>query len=204
VERLSGGERRRLSLVSLIARGGNLLVLDEPTNHLDTESCEALETALEAYEGTVIIISHDRALLDAVCTHTLSLEHGRGVLRPGGYNDLIAAREAEGVRAPQAALVAPREPRRERDPRPAKRPAPARDGHRRAPQRLLREVGRLEGEIARVEGGIAAVERRLADPATLDDHRALAEAGEEHRALQEELAGLLRRWEEASEAVQTA
>ncbi|HMM48926.1 MAG TPA: ABC-F family ATP-binding cassette domain-containing protein [Miltoncostaeaceae bacterium] len=210
VERLSGGERRRLSLVSLIARGGNLLVLDEPTNHLDTESCEALETALDAYDGTVLIISHDRALLDAVCTHTLALEDGHGVLRPGGYADLIGAREAEGVSGPAAQLstatgsvsravtgASPgaRGARRadgaaregeaaERGRRPARRP----------PQRLQREV----------EERIAAVERTLADPATLADHRVLAEEAERHRVLQEELAWLMLRWEEASEALQTA
>ena len=83
VERLSGGERRRLSLVALIARGGNLLVLDEPTNHLDTESREALEDALEAFDGTVVLVSHDRALIDAIATHTLAIEDGAVVMRIG-------------------------------------------------------------------------------------------------------------------------
>ena len=102
VERLSGGERRRLELVALIARGGNLLVLDEPTNHLDTESREALETALGAFDGTVVIVSHDRALIDAVATHTLSIEDGRAVLRAGGYADLLRARdEAQAPPAPR-------------------------------------------------------------------------------------------------------
>jgi ATPase subunit of ABC transporter with duplicated ATPase domains len=203
VERLSGGERRRLSLVALIARGGNLLVLDEPTNHLDTESCEALEAALDAYDGTVLIISHDRALLDAVCTHTLALENGRGVLRPGGYGDLIAAREAEGVDGPAAQLAAPA-PRQARKPAPEVQEQGATGSKRKPPQRLQREVDRIEGEITAVEERIAEVEGLLADPATLADRDALAEHGERHRALQEELAWLMHRWEEASEALQTA
>jgi len=195
VERLSGGERRRLSLVALIARGGNLLVLDEPTNHLDTESREALELALDAYDGTVLIISHDRALLDAVATHTLALEGGAAVLRPGGYGDLVAAREADRALAPAPALTT----------KPAKKhvdaPAPRRAGPRKPSQKVQREVQKLEAQIATTEERIAAVEAQLVDPATLADRDALAQRGEEHRTLQEELAWLMHRWEEAAEAV---
>jgi ATP-binding cassette, subfamily F, member 3 len=191
VERLSGGERRRLELVALIARGGNLLVLDEPTNHLDTESREALETALGAFDGTVVMVSHDRALIDAVATHTLSIEAGRAVLRAGGYADLRRAREAA-----------------EASPSPAPGPAPARRPRRRrrlseaAPQPRrspAREVSRLEGEIARVEAGISEIEASLADPSVLADREAVAARGEEHRTLQEELAWLMREWERAAE-----
>lgn len=207
VERLSGGERRRLSLVSLIARGGNLLVLDEPTNHLDTESREALEAALDAYDGTVLLISHDRALIDAVATHTLGLEGGRGVLRPGGYADLVAAREAERIEAPSAALAAPK----------AKaatgaiqggsgrgKGAPVAVATRPRPSgKLRREVADLEQRIGSTEERIAAVEQMMADPAILSDHEVLATHGAEHQKLQEELAWLMHRWEEAAEAAST-
>ena len=191
MDRLSGGERRRLELVALIARGGNLLVLDEPTNHLDTESREALETALGAFDGTVVMVSHDRALIDAVATHTLSIEDGRAVLRAGGYADLLRARDeaqaAAGARAHAGPARRPRRRRRLSEPAPERR-APA------------REVQRLEGEIARVEAGIAEVEAALADPAVLADREAVAARGEEHRLLQEELAWLMREWERAAEA----
>ena len=195
VERLSGGERRRLSLVALIARGGNLLVLDEPTNHLDTESREALEDALEAFDGTVVMVSHDRALIDVVATHTLSLEEGTAVMRNGGWSDLLRLR-AEADAAP-----APTPPPARSEPRARRRPSEARPA---APERKpaggRREVRRLEGEIARVEGAIAEVEAVLADPATLADRDLVATRGEEHRGLQEELAWLLREWERAAEA----
>ena len=164
MERLSGGERRRLELVALIARGGNLLVLDEPTNHLDTESREALETALGAFDGTVVIVSHDRALIDAVATHTLSIEDGRAVLRAGGYADLVRAREA--AQAPPAPAPAPAPARRRRGRRRLSEGGP----ERRSP---AGEVRRLEGEIARVEAGIAEVEAALVDPAVLDDREAV-------------------------------
>ncbi len=193
VERLSGGERRRLELVALIARGGNFLVLDEPTNHLDTESREALETALGAFDGTVVLVSHDRALIDAVATHTLSIEDGRSVLRAGGYADLVRAREA--AQAPPAPAPDPAPTRRPRRRRRLSEPAAE---PRRSP---AREVRRLEGEIARVEAGIAEVEAALADPAVLADREAVATRGEEHRTLQQELAWLMREWERAAEAV---
>jgi ATP-binding cassette subfamily F protein 3 len=174
-------------MVALIARGGNLLVLDEPTNHLDTESREALESALEAFDGTVMLVSHDRALIDAVATHTLAIEDGRAVLRAGGYGDLVRAREeAEVIPTPEPTPRRPRKRRRMSDAAPSRSP----NG----------EVRRLEGEIARVEAGIAEVEAALADPDVLADREAVAARGEEHRALQEELAWLMREWERAAEA----
>ena len=83
VTALSGGERRRLALALVVASGANFLVLDEPTNHLDVESREALEAALEAFPGTVLLVSHDRALLDAFADRTLAIEHGRLASYPG-------------------------------------------------------------------------------------------------------------------------
>ena len=95
---LSGGERRRLSLARLVASGANTLVLDEPTNHLDIESREALEEALDAFDGTILFVSHDRALIDAVADETLSVERHRLVQRPGDYNDYLAATAAQPPR----------------------------------------------------------------------------------------------------------
>ena len=102
---LSGGERRRLQLALLVARGSNLLVLDEPTNHLDAESREALEDALDAYTGTIVLVSHDRALIDAVATRTLAIEGTSLIARDGGWADLVQAR-AE-ARADEARAAAP-------------------------------------------------------------------------------------------------
>ena len=74
---LTGGERRRLSLAVLVQSGANVLILDEPTNHLDLESREALESALQAFPGALLLVSHDRALLDAVGTRTVAVEDRR-------------------------------------------------------------------------------------------------------------------------------
>src|SRR6266850_1906887 len=96
---LSGGERRRLALAVTVASGANLLVLDEPTNHLDLESREALEAALDAFPGTMLLVSHDRALLDAVAERTLAIEDGELHSYDGGWADYTRRREERAVRA---------------------------------------------------------------------------------------------------------
>ncbi len=90
---LSGGERRRLALAVVVASGANFLVLDEPTNHLDLEIREALEAALENFPATVLLVSHDRALLDAVAERTLAIEDGTIRSYDGGWADYVRARD---------------------------------------------------------------------------------------------------------------
>jgi ATP-binding cassette subfamily F protein 3 len=93
LEGLSGGERRRLSLAILVHCGANVLILDEPTNHLDIESREALEDALQAFTGAVLLVSHDRALLDAVGTRTVSVEQRSLHSYVGGWPEYVRVRE---------------------------------------------------------------------------------------------------------------
>jgi ATP-binding cassette, subfamily F, member 3 len=90
---LSGGERRRLSLAILVHSGANVLILDEPTNHLDIESREALEDALRAFQGAVLLVSHDRALLDAVGTRTVAIEQRSLRSYLGGWPEYVRVRE---------------------------------------------------------------------------------------------------------------
>ena len=93
VEGLSGGERRRLSLAILVHSGANVLILDEPTNHLDLESREALEAALQGFQGAVLLISHDRALLDAVGSRTIAVEDRALRSYVGGWPEYLRVRE---------------------------------------------------------------------------------------------------------------
>jgi ATP-binding cassette subfamily F protein 3 len=173
VTALSGGERRRLSLAIVVASGANLLVLDEPTNHLDLESREALEAALEAFPGTVLLVTHDRALLDAVSGRLLAIEQGRLVSYPGGWAD-YRRDEPPGARA-EAPIV---KPPREQPGRKAREAAPA-------PPAL--EL--IEREISRTEARIAELELQLAeDWANVD----LVAAHGTARAALDELLG---RWE---------
>ena len=93
LEGLSGGERRRLSLAILVASGANVLILDEPTNHLDIESREALEDALQSFEGSLLLVSHDRALLEAVGTRTVAVDDLKLRSYEGGWQEYLRVRE---------------------------------------------------------------------------------------------------------------
>ncbi|RDI75654.1 ATPase component of ABC transporter with duplicated ATPase domain [Gaiella occulta] len=169
---LSGGERRRLSLAVVVASGANLLVLDEPTNHLDLESREALEAALEAFPGAILLVSHDRALLDAVAERTVAIENGTLRSYDGGWADLVRARE-EAVVPP--ALVA-RKPKEPKASKPAARKGPS-------------ELEQVERRITTLEQHVAVLEQKLAQDWT--DMDLLAE----YRTTRDELQKLLGRWE---------
>src|SRR5947208_10304074 len=134
VAALSGGERRRLALAVVVASGANFLVLDEPTNHLDLESREALEAALEAFPGTVLLVSHDRALLDAVATRLLAIEQRGLHSYDGGWADYVREREARSA-PPPAAEPKPAKPPKQRA---ARKPTPS-------------ELERIEAQIAERE-----------------------------------------------------
>ncbi|MFI5025849.1 MAG: ribosomal protection-like ABC-F family protein, partial [Solirubrobacterales bacterium] len=108
---ISGGEQRRLSLAILVASGANVLILDEPTNHLDIESREALEDALLAFEGAVILVSHDRALLEAVGTRTIACEGGRLASHPHGWAEYQRRRDGAAEAAAAESAAAKREAR---------------------------------------------------------------------------------------------
>jgi ATP-binding cassette, subfamily F, member 3 len=106
LEGLSGGERRRLSLAILVHSGANVLILDEPTNHLDIESREALEDALRAFTGAVLLVSHDRALLDAVGTRTVSVEQHALHSYVGGWPEYVRVREERRANGGELAVSA--------------------------------------------------------------------------------------------------
>src|SRR5204863_1068770 len=108
---------RRLALAVVVASGANFLILDEPTNHLDLESREALEAALEAFPGTVLLVSHDRALLDAVAERTLAIESRQLRSYDGGWADYVRVREER--RAAEDAA----EPNTRKEPKAKPRPA---------------------------------------------------------------------------------
>ena len=175
VAALSGGERGRLALALVVASGANLLLLDEPTNHLDLESREALEAALDAFPGTILLVSHDRALLDAIAERTLAIEDGTIRSYEGGWAEYIARRDARvEVVEPE-----PAKPKKAK-PRPAKPAGPS-------------ELELLEAEIAGREAELAALEGRLADDwANVDVVSA-------HRRARDELQTLLSRWEQLFE-----
>ncbi|MCA9736135.1 MAG: ATP-binding cassette domain-containing protein, partial [Gemmatimonadetes bacterium] len=154
VSSLSGGERNRLLLARLFTRPANVLVLDEPTNDLDAETLELLESLLLEWDGTVLLVSHDRSFLDALCTSTLVFE-GAGVVREhaGGYSDWKRVAER------RAAAETSRTPTRKT---PAERPRTT--GARKLAYREQRELEELPARIETLERERADVHAALADP----------------------------------------
>jgi ATP-binding cassette subfamily F protein uup len=211
VKSLSGGERNRLLLARLFARPTNLLVLDEPTNDLDIETLELLEELLADYAGTVLLVSHDRAFLDAVVTQSIAFEgDGRWLEYAGGHADVMAARarqaaaeeaSAQTTRSTATAKVAPSgSPRAGEDPPSTSiQPDPRttlRGSRNRLSYKEQRELEALPGRIDALETEQAALATRLADPQTYreagTDARAIAAR---HGAIEVELAECLERWE---------
>jgi ATP-binding cassette, subfamily F, member 3 len=185
---LSGGERRRLALARTVVSGANFLILDEPTNHLDIESREALEDALAEFPGTILLVSHDRALIEALATRTIAIEDGRLRLRDGAFGEY--ARDHEPAVAKTAAPAAKPPVKVKAKPKAAAAPAtPA------PPRRSVREAARIEKQIEGLEEELGAISARLSQPDAYEDRSALAEDGLRHQALQEELAYLYREWE---------
>jgi ATP-binding cassette subfamily F protein 3 len=177
---LSGGERRRLALAVTVASGANFLVLDEPTNHLDLESREALEAALDAFPGTILLVSHDRALLDAVAERTLAIEDGELHAYDGGWAEMLRRREELAACASPPTPPAQPKPAKPKQPRPAPRSRPS-------------ELDRIEAEIATREAEVTELEAKLAENWTDVDVLAA------HKRTRDALAALLERWEKLFE-----
>ena len=187
---ISGGEQRRLSLAILVASGANVLVLDEPTNHLDIESREALEDALTEFEGAVVLISHDRALLEAVGSRTLVCEGGELQSHPTGWAEYQRRRDEREATASAA----------------AKPPPSANGGGRysatKPAQKAARKAARLEQRIERAEAELRAVEEELADPAAWSGPGRTERANERHTTAKRAVEELYREWEEAQAAAE--
>ena len=192
VRSLSGGEKARLLLAKLMAKPSNLLILDEPTNDLDVETLDLLQDILGEYDGTVLLVSHDRDFIDRVATATVALEGGgRATVYPGGWSDYAAQRPAAAAQAGPAAKPAPA--------RAEQRPAspPKVDGlsftERKRLEALPAIIDRLETEIARLGELLSdadlftrePIKFRKATEAMAERQLALAAAEEEWLALEE-------------------
>jgi ATP-binding cassette subfamily F protein 3 len=195
MEGLSGGERRRLSLAVLVESGANVLILDEPTNHLDIDAREALEDALRAFDGAVLLVSHDRALLDAVGTRTFAIEDGTLRSYLGGWAEYSRVREerreAEAVAKRAGSRGGPAKPRagKSKSNGRAKPTGPSKNAIRRAAE--------LEREVEKAEAALRAIEDELADPSAwaspTSSERATARHADAKRAVEEAYT----RWEDA-------
>jgi ATP-binding cassette subfamily F protein uup len=159
VRALSGGERARLLLAKLFAQDCNLLVMDEPTNDLDIETLDLLQDLLGEFDGTVLLVSHDRDFIDRIATTTLVLEgRGRATVYAGGWSEMLAQRGSAPFGGPVAAAAAPR---RSEVPAPAVALVPRKTGLSGAQKRRLEA---LPAEIDRLGAEIGKLEALLADP----------------------------------------
>ena len=194
ISALSGGERNRLLLARLFARPANLLVMDEPTNDLDLETLEILEDLLLDYDGTLLLVSHDRAFLNNIVTSTLALDgSGQVIETVGGYDDWQRQNEAL-----IAAKTDPKPRKSAVETPPATEPA-RKSGYKekRALESQKRELAELPQRIESLEAEIHALTTAMATPTFYQqDSAEIAQAVDRLKGLQDELAQAYQRWEE--------
>ena len=184
---LSGGEKARLQLLKLMLSKANLLLLDEPTNHLDIASREALERALENYGGTLIVVTHDRYLINRLADKVLYMDNGVVSEHIGGYDELMEDLERKKV---ETVVEAEAQRPRQNDYRAQKE-------RQSAINRQKGEVRRSEERIAALEGEIAAMEKELAKPTVASDYKKAGELSAKIDSRRAELNGLYEAWDEA-------
>ncbi len=190
VDRLSGGEKGKAALARLAATGANLLVMDEPTNHLDIWSCESLERSIREFEGTVLVVSHDRYFLNAVADRLIVVADGRARTIEGDYETYqrLAQQESAGATAKADASGV-------KNPSPPD-PSKAEKKKRKFP---YRKIADLEREVAEAEARIAEMEEALARPETWKDAETARATQSKYDEQKMTLARLYEHWEETVE-----
>lgn len=184
VRALSGGERNRLLLAKLFAQPSNLMVLDEPTNDLDMDTLDLLEEVLADYDGTLLLVSHDRDFLDRLVTSTIAVEGDGDVSEyPGGYSDYLIQRKED---EPEAAKVAAK---------PVTAVVAAPKAKKKLSFKENRELEELPGKMEALEKKIAQLNAKMADPAFYGkDPKGFAKASEDLSAAQGNLSAAEERW----------
>jgi ATP-binding cassette subfamily F protein 3 len=203
---LSGGERARLALAMIVLSRANLLILDEPTNHLDVESIESLEDALQEYDGTILLVSHDRELLRVLVNRVWVL-HDRHITDfGGGFGEWEIASEE---RAHAAAVNAAEEEslRRMHEKQKTKRREDDRGKQRDVTREARRRAEDAERRVSDLEAKVAQLTSDLADPAlytTEEGKRKAMKAGTELDRLKKQLDEAIEAWTAATEAAEEA
>ena len=192
VSALSGGERARVLLLRLMLSQDNFLLLDEPTNHLDITSCEALEDALQSYEGTLFIVSHDRYLINKIADKVYSFEEDGVSCTLGGYDAYL---EAARARKPETQTAVQTESSRAVEYR-------VRKEQQAALRKSKAALRRIETEIEETEALIASLEEQLGDPEIVSDYEAVARLSHELEEARTKSEEQLSRWTEISEQVE--
>ena len=194
VSALSGGERGRLALALLMQQSANLLLMDEPTNHLDIPGQEVLESVLGAFEGTILLVSHDRYLVSRLATQIWALNGGRLAVFEGSYAGYLSARERE------AALLAEATRAKRQTMRQERRLSPEGQQARKAARRAARQVDALEQTISQLEARLATLGAELEAAGVGRQLEQVRVLGPEYSAVEEELERRLAEWTEVAGA----
>ena len=188
VDKLSGGERARLLLAKVLRRGGNVIILDEPTNDLDLASLRMLEEALADFDGTVLVVSHDRYFLDRICDQIVAFEDGGVFVQPGNYSYYLEKKKERDSRAQPAP--------QKKFPAPATQAKPALKA-KRLSYNEQQELDHMEATILAAENAARELEQTLNDPAFFVSRSAEApDLVKRLAATKNEVARLYERWEE--------
>ncbi len=207
VKVLSGGEKSRLALTKLLLAPPNLMLLDEPTNHLDIPSCRILEDALKKFEGSVVLITHDRRLMNAICTGILEIERGSAEYYVGSYDDYQykKAKDAEVAAMPEPSTPAlPLDDSGDKTSRKheKRRQAKVRQESAKKKAPILEEVKRIENELAAKDMRIKEIRDLMADPANYENREMILPLLEEEPALSREIDRLEAQWEELQQRLE--
>jgi len=194
---LSGGERSRLALLQILLQGPNVLVLDEPTNHLDMHTKDVFMQALKEYEGTLLLVSHDRFLLDHVVTRVLELRDGRLYDYAGNYSYFIEKRELDQAKAEQPRACTAESP---------KRTDRAADyAERKRQNRLVEQLQRRRDEaeklVSRLEQRKGDIEAELCDPGVFEDPARASSLGDELAQLEAKIDKTYNEWGELCDRI---
>jgi ATP-binding cassette subfamily F protein 3 len=192
VKDLSGGEKGRLALAKLIYSNKNVLVLDEPTNHLDIPSREALEDALDAYQGTIITVSHDRFFLDKIATQILSFEIGGKIeIYDGNYSEFHEwqSSRASRVESRESEVITKTEDKKPKTDVLSKNQR----------QRIENRIAEIEEKIPHREEELANLSFRMSLPEVASDHEKLQEVTDEFQKIEKQIQTLYEEWESLSQ-----
>ena len=197
---LSGGEKARLALAKMLVRPAALLCLDEPTNHLDLASREVLEDALALFPGTIVFISHDRYFINRIATSVLHVHHGVLTRYLGTYDDYLSAQAQAPGAGSGATSTRPSAPSVGAE----RRTAASKPGKKRVSsgvRELRRRLEEVETRVRELEARLAEIAAALSDPALYTDGERARAVVHERKSAEEQLAWLMREWEEISTAL---